>query len=50
VFGYCYQRARIGKTIDGDLIIDYSVNRCGFALVAGSSDKGSASSTYKRKK
>jgi len=50
VFVQNFERARLGKTIDDDLIIDYTVNRCGFALVAGSSDKGATSSIYKKKK
>ncbi len=49
IFGYNFERARIGKTIDNNLIIDYSVNRWGFVLVAGSADKGSTSSIYKKK-
>jgi hypothetical protein len=46
IFGYNFQRTRIGKSGDY-LLIDYTVNRWGFALVAGSSDKGYASSRYK---
>ena len=49
VFGYNFERTRIGKTIDGNLIMDYTVNRWGFALVAGSADKGATSSVYKKK-
>ncbi len=46
IFGYNFQRTRIGKSGDY-LLIDYTVNGWGFALVAGSSDKGYASSRYK---
>jgi len=49
LFGYNFERARLGKTIDNNLVIDYSVNRWGFALVAGSSDKGIATTIYKNK-
>ena len=48
LFGYNFERARIGKSGD-NLIIDYSINRWGFALVAGSSDRGYTSSVYKNK-
>ena len=48
LFGYNFERARIGKS-GNNLIIDYSVNRWGFALVAGGSDKGYTSSVYKSK-
>lgn len=47
-FGYNFERARIGRS-DRDLIMDYSVNRWGFVLVAGSSDRGHVSSAYKSK-
>ncbi len=47
-FGYNFERARIGISAD-HLIIDYRVNRWGFALVAGSADKGYISSTFKKK-
>jgi hypothetical protein len=49
-FAYNFERARIGKTTNDDLIIDYTVNRLGFALVAGGSDNGATSSIYKKKK
>jgi hypothetical protein len=49
LFGYNFERTRIGKTTDDDLIIDYTVNRWGFALVAGSADKGASSTIYKKK-
>ena len=48
VFGYNFERTRIGKS-GSNLLIDYSVNRWGFALVAGSSDKGYTSSVYRKK-
>lgn len=48
VFGYNFERARIGK-LENSLIIDYTVNRWGFALIAGSSDRGVSSSLYKQK-
>jgi hypothetical protein len=48
-FGYNFERARIGIS-DGNLIIDYRINRWGFAILAGSSDKGYSSSVYKKKK
>ncbi len=47
-FGYNFERARIGKS-GTKLLIDYSVNMWGFALVAGSSDRGYCSSVYKLK-
>lgn len=48
VFGYNFQRTRIG--ISGEnLIVDYSVNRWGYVIIAGSSDKGYVSSVYKSK-
>lgn len=50
VFGYNFERARLGKTINDDLIIDYRVNRWGFALVGGSADKGFASSIHGKEK
>jgi hypothetical protein len=50
VFGYNFERARIGKTTEDDLIIDYTVNMLGFAWVAGSVKKGATSSIYKKKK
>ena len=46
IFGYSFQRTRIGKSRD-NLIIDYTVNQWGFALVAGSSNKGYSSSVFK---
>lgn len=49
VFGYNFERTRIGKTTDDDLVIDYTVNRWGFALVAGSADIGASSTIYKKK-
>lgn len=49
VFGYNFERARIGQTTDKDLIIDYTVKRWGFAIAAGSADKGATSTIYKRK-
>jgi hypothetical protein len=49
VFGYSFQRARIGLSGE-DLLIDYSVNMWGFALFGGSSDKGYTSSVYRKKK
>ena len=49
-FGYNFERARLGKTTNDDLIIDYRVNVWGFALIAGSADKGFASSIYGKKK
>ncbi len=49
VFGYNFERTRIGKTADDNLIIDYTVNRWGFALFAGSADKGTATSIYRKK-
>jgi hypothetical protein len=49
LFGYNFERARIGKTMDSNLIIDYTVNSWGLALVAVGSDKGVASTIYKRK-
>lgn len=48
LFGYHFERARIGKSGD-NLIIDYSINSWGFALIAGSSDKGYTSTVYKRR-
>lgn len=48
-FAYNFERARIGKTMEDNLIIEYTVNRWGFALVAGSSDRGATSSIYKKK-
>jgi hypothetical protein len=48
VFGYNFERTRIGKS-GSNLLIDYSVNRWGFALVAGSSDKGFTSSIYRKR-
>ena len=48
VFGYNFERTRMGKTTDGDLIMDYTVNMWGFALFAGSADKGATSSIYKQ--
>jgi hypothetical protein len=48
-FVYNFERTRIGKTTDDNLIIDYKVNRWGFALIAGGEDKGVASSIYKNK-
>jgi hypothetical protein len=50
VFGYNFERARMGKTTDDDLVIDYTVNMWGFAVFAGSADKGATSSIYKKKK
>ncbi len=48
VFGYNFERARM--SISGnDLILDYSVNRWGFAIAAGSSDVGHVSSIYRRR-
>lgn len=46
VFGYHFERARIGK-LNNKLVIDYTISRWAFALVAGSSDKGISSSIYK---
>lgn len=50
VFAYNFERARMGKTINNDLIIDYTVKRWGFSIFSGSEDKGAVSSVYKRKK
>ena len=50
IFGYNFQRTRIGKTTDEGLLIDYKVNRWGFALIAGSQESGNASSIYAKKK
>lgn len=47
LFGYNFERARLGKTIENNLVIDYAVNRWGYALVAGSEDKGVATSVFK---
>ncbi len=49
VFGYDFERARLGKSGDY-LTIDYRINMWGFAIAAGSSEKGYASSIYKKKK
>jgi len=49
IFGYSFQRARIGKTNDDNLIIDCTLNRWWFALFAGFADKWFASSIYKSK-
>jgi len=49
IFGYNFERARLGKTMENNLVIDYTVNRWGFALVAGSADKGVATTIYKNK-
>lgn len=43
--GYRFERARIGKLSDM-LVIDYTINRWAFGLVAGSSDQGTSSSIY----
>lgn len=48
IFGYNFERARIGIS-DDNLIIDFTVNRWGFAIAAGSSDKGYSSSIYRNK-
>ena len=48
VFGYYFERARIGKS-SKNLLIDYTINMWGFAIAAGSSEKGYTSSVYKRK-
>jgi hypothetical protein len=48
VFGYSFERARIGKS-GTSLLIDYSVNMWGFAVFAGSSDKGYSSSVFEQK-
>lgn len=49
IFGYNFERARLGKTIENNLVIDYTVNKWGFALVAGSADKGVATTIYKKR-
>lgn len=49
IFGYNFERARLGKAIDNNLVIDYKLNRWGFALVAGSADKGVATTIYKNR-
>lgn len=49
VFGYYFERARIGKSSE-DLLIDHTINMWGFAIAAGSSEKGYTSSVYKRNK
>ena len=49
LFGYNFERTRIGITTNEDLIIDYTINMWGFALVAGSAEKGATSSIYKKK-
>lgn len=48
VFGYDFERARLGKSGDY-LTIDYRINMWGFVIAAGSSEKGYASSIYKKK-
>jgi len=50
IFAYCFERVRIGKTKDDYLAIDYRTNNGGFALIAGGSERGSASSIYEKKK
>lgn len=49
LFGYNYKRVRLGKTIENSLVINYKVNRWGFALFAGSADKGVATTIYNNK-
>lgn len=49
VFGYHFERTRIGLTTNRNLIIDHTINMSGFAVLAGSSEKGATSSIYKRK-
>lgn len=48
IFGYNFERARLGKTLDDNLVLDYTVNKWGFALVSGSASKGVAKSIYKK--
>ena len=49
VFGYNFERSRIGKTLYDDLIIDFTVNSWRGALMAGSPavERGTTSSIYK---
>lgn len=48
VFGYHFQRTRLGRSGEY-LLVDYSINNWGFALIGGSSIKGFASAAYKPK-
>jgi len=52
VFGYNFERARIGKTLYDDLIIDFTVNSWGGVIMAGSPavERGTTSSIYKKVK
>ena len=47
VMGHNFERARLGLSTGG-LIMNYSVNRWGFALVAGSEDKAAISAFYRK--
>ena len=47
IMGYNFERARLGLAAGG-LIMNYAVNRWGFALVAGSEDKAAVSACYRK--
>lgn len=49
LFGYNFERARLGITGENNLIIDYSVNQWGVFFITGGYEKGSATSIFKRK-
>jgi hypothetical protein len=49
VFGYHFERTRIGKTRDDRLLIDHSINRWLFALVSGSKDNGVVTTIFKKR-
>jgi len=49
IFGYNFERVRIGKTIDNSLILEHNIEAWAFALFAGGEDHGAASSIYRTK-